>query len=278
MEKKLIIFVSLIGASFAMLILAVSIPKGILFAPFKILIVLIAAILDVAALSSRYYLYIIQPIAQQRKRYIVLSDENPYHLSPSGDSILRKEGEEYIAMAYVSIPIYKSASEMSPEEKIAFATQISLLTTILKNPVRYSTEMYVMNKDNYISTLRDAVDKAEDEQVKLTQAKAEGKKIERVRGQLTMWRNMLEAVSSSPSFELATYASVSAKGYKEYEAVASVQQRAGELIAGIGSVLGVTPLIVTGDDLLKFVEPECLIPYSTISEEINENLMKEGGF
>jgi hypothetical protein len=279
MQKKLLVFLVFMLGAFGALMIAVSLPRSLIFAPIKIILIIIAGVLDVMAVASRYYTYMIMPLIQQRKRDVVLSDEIPYHLSTNGDAIIRKEGEEYFATAYVSIPLYRSASEMSPDEKISFDSQIARLTTIIKTPVRFTTEMYVMNKDSYISTLRDTVDKKEGEEAKLMQdVNADPKMLNRTRGELTMWRNMLESVSSSPSFEIVTYAAVAAHGYKEYEAAAAVQQRASEIMAGIGSQLGVMPGIVTGEDLLKFVEPEYLIPYSTVSEQINENLVKEGGY
>lgn len=279
METKLLVFLVLIVGAFAAMMVAVSLPHMLILAPIRIILIVVAGVLDVGAIASRYYTYMIMPLLQQRKKEVVLSDETPYHLSSTGDSIVRKEGTEYFATAYVSIPLYRSASEMGPDEKISFAQQVSRLTTILKTPVRFTTEMYVMNKDSYIATLRQAVDKAENEEARLTQEKdTEPKMLNRVKGELTMWRNMLESVSSSPSFELVTYAAIAARGYKEYEAVAAVQQKASELMAGIGAQLGVSPGIVLGEELLKFVEPEYLIPYSTVSEQINENLVRESGY
>jgi hypothetical protein len=65
---------------------------------------------------------------------------------------------------------------------------------------------------------------------------------------------------------------VSARGGKEFEAVSIAQQRARELMSGVGAIFGVTPAVVTGPDLLKLIEPEYLIPFSTVSETINRNV------
>jgi hypothetical protein len=46
-------------------------------------------------------------------------------------------------------------------------------------------------------------------------------------------------------------------------------------MSGIGTVLGVSPNIVVGNEILKYVEPEYLIPYSTITEQIARIVRQE---
>ena len=99
--------------------------------------------------------------------------------------------------------------------------------------------------------------------------------LDRTRGKLAMWRNMLDSISKGFSFELSTYVTVSAKGSKEYEASSLAQQKAKEMMSGIGSVFGVPPSIITGQDLLRFVEPEYLLPISTVTEQINKNIQEQ---
>ena len=79
-------------------------------------------------------------------------------------------------------------------------------------------------------------------------------------------------MSSNSSTELVTFAAVSALGGKEYEAITLAQQRAKEIMNGIGTILGVSPNVVVGEEILKLVEPEHLIPLSTVSEEISKRI------
>ncbi|MCL5440398.1 MAG: hypothetical protein M1448_00735 [Candidatus Marsarchaeota archaeon] len=275
MQTKMMIFFLFFGLSFALLIAAVAIPPSAIGDVLRLILVALAMLFDMLALSSRFYTYMLLPILKQRKKEIVLTEEAAYWLSSTGDSTLRKEGEEYIATVYVSIPIYKSSTEMNPEEKMNFSMQISRLLGLSKSPVRFTTEMYIMNKDSYIAKLRDTITNIENKEIKMSQDNAGGKEAERVHGELAMWRNMLDSMTSASSFELASYASVTGKGFKEYEAIALAQQKASELMAGIASTLGVTPSIVTGNAILKFIEPEYLIPLSTITEQINKNVLNE---
>ncbi len=275
MDAKIIVFLGFVGVSFLFLSVALSLPSGLLTNLAKLMLLVLAVMADILAFSSRYYSYLIVPVLKQRRRDIVLSNENPYWLSPSADSILQKSGETYTATVYINIPLYRSSTEMSDAEKVDFTRQISRLVGLSKDPARFTAELYVMNKDAYIQQLRDTISGVEMEESKLVQDGAQQDKVERVRGKLSMWRKMLDHVSSATSLELASFASVSAVGGKEFEAVSIAQQKARELMSGIGSTLGVSPNIVTGDELLKFVEPEFLIPYSTVSEQISRGIQAQ---
>ena len=275
MEKKIFVLLGLLTLSAIFLALAASLPGGLLFNVIKIPLLIIALVLDVLAFSSRYYTYLMLPLFDQRKQNVVLSAEQPYWLSTTSDSIMTKQGDDFVATMYINIPLYISSTEMSDEEKLAFSKQVSSLVGISKEPVRFTTELYVMNKDSYIQQLRDMISGVENEESALEQKGASPNDLERARGKLSMWRKMLDNVSKATSLELVSFASLSARGTKEFEAINLAQQKAKELMSGIGALLGVSPNIVTGNDLLKFVEPEFLIPYSTISEQISKNIQEQ---
>lgn len=275
MEKKIFIFLGLLGVSFILLATIIALPGGIALDSLKLFLLLLAILSDVLAFASRYYTYLMIPMFRQKRRFIVLNDQSAYWLSSSADSVLQKEGDTFIATVYINIPLYRSATEMTDEEKITFTQQVSRLVGLSRDPARFTSELYVMNKDSYIQKLRDTINQVENEEAKLTQESASQKEIERVRGKLAMWRKMLDNVSKATSLELTSFATVSAKGGKEFEAVTLAQQKARELMAGIGTTFGVTPSIVVGDDILKFIEPEYLIPFSTVSEQISKNVQEQ---
>jgi hypothetical protein len=275
MDKKIFVFLGLLGISIFLLIVDISFSNSALAPPYKILLLLLVVFFDVLAFSSRFYTYIMMPLITQRKRHVVLNNEDAYWLSGSSDAILHKENDEFTATVYVKIPLYRSGTEMTREEKLEFTKQVSRLVGTSKEPARFTSLLYVMNKDLYIQNLRDTISSAEHRESELIAGNAPQNELERVRGQLNMWHNMLDNVGAATSLELMIYASVSAKGVKEYEAISAAQQRARELISGTASIFGVAPSIVTGDAILKFVEPEFLIPYSTISEQIARNVREQ---
>ncbi len=240
----------------------------------KIVLLAVALLLDIIGFSSRYYMYLIKPMLKFKK-HIVLSKEDAYHLSSTADAVLRKEGDNFIATVFVSIPVYRSSTEMTDDEKLEFSRQVSRLVGISRDPVRFTTQVHVMNKDSYIQTLRDTISATENEQADLMLKNASPSEQERVKGKLAMLRNMLDSISKSMSFEMVSYASISATGSKEYEAVGAAQQKARELMAGIASTFGVSPSLITGDNILKFIEPEALIPFSTMTEQISKGIEEQ---
>ncbi len=275
MNAKLLVMLGFLAVSLVFLLVAVTIPLSVLPGYLKIVLLIVSLVFDVMAFSSRYYSYLIIPMLQQRGKNVVLSNEQPYWLSATEDAIIKKDKTGYTATVYINIPLYKSATDMTDEERLEFSRQVSRLAGISREPIRFTTQMYMMNKDSYIQSIRDAISAAENEEAELMQKDADQNSLEIVKGKLSMWRNVLESVSKISSLELSTYATLSATGIKEYEAIAVAQQKAREAMSGIGSVLGVTPSIITGKDMLRFVEPEYLIPFSTISQEMTEKVEEE---
>ncbi len=277
MNPKIFLLIGFLALSLAMMGIATIVPGTLTYQPVRTLLLVLAVFFDVMAFASRYYTYLLAPLVKQRKKNVVINDQPPYWVSTTGDCIVRKDGNTYTATAYINIPLYVSASEMSDEEKFRFAMQVSRLVGISKDPVRFTSELYLMNKDEYIQKLKDNINQMEMEEAKLADpnSKAQGPEMEHIKGKLSMWRRMLENVSKEVSFELGSFAAISAKGVKEFEAITIVQQKARELMNGIASTLGVSPNIVVGNDILKYIEPEYLIPYTTITEQISRNIQQQ---
>lgn len=275
MNPKLLVFMAFMGISVVLLALAVVLPQGILFIIPKLLLLILAVLFDVLAFASRYYTYLLLPLSRQRRRDVVISDQNAYWLASTGECIVRKDGEEYSATAYINIPFYISSSELNDDEKMRFTNQVSRLVGLSREPVRYTTELYLMNKDDYIHTLKDSISQIENEEAKLVEAGAPIGQLDHVRGKLSMWKKMLENVANGTSFELSSFATITARGAKEFEAITLVQQKARELMNGIATTLGVPPNLAVGNELLKYVEPEYLIPFSTVAEQISRNLNQQ---
>ena len=275
MNQKAVTFISLLAASAAAVGIAAALPLSLVPGYGKVVLLLVGLALDFLAFTSRYYSYLLGPMIRQRKRPVILSKENAYWLSQSSDSIMRKEKETFVSTVYVSIPVYSSATEMSDDQKLNFVNQVSRLVSTAKDPTRFTTQLYVMNKDAAIQTIRAAQNEAETDEARLVQSNAKQSEVERAKGKSSMWRGIMDNISTVTSYELFSYACVSSTGMKEFEAASLAQQKAKELMAAIGATFGVSPSIVTGTELLKLVEPEYLIPVSTMHEKINKNIQEE---
>lgn len=238
---------------------------------------IIALFFSVLGFSTRYYSYLYIPLFKSRKRNIILSNKESFILSPSGNTIIVQDSAGTYATAFVKIPIFRSSTEMTESEKLDLGRTFSRVLTLTKETTKFSSEMYVVNKDEYISRVRT---KLEDTSEKLREEQSsqpsDPVKINRLKGELTMWENLISNISTSRSESLTTYNMVSAFGQNEEEASSIAYQKAEEIAAGISAALGVTAYIAEGEELLSLIEPNYMIPVETVNEIIRQKSIKEG--
>ncbi len=275
MDKKILLLMGFLGASVLVMVIDVSLPNALVDPLIRILLLAIALFLSIMAFSTRFYTYLLLPMLKQRSRHVVLSTDDAYWLSAGQDAVMHREGILFAATVLVKIPMYVSATQMNPEEKLNFTRQVARLVALSQEPVRFTTQLHMMNKDNYIKTLRDTINEVDTMEAALMSGGTVSEPEQVIKGKSSMWHHMLDNVASTPSFELVSFAAVSARSPKEFEAVAEAQRRAREVISGISAVFGVSSSIVTGSEILKFVEPEYSIPYSTVAEQISKSVREQ---
>ncbi|MEM3255369.1 MAG: hypothetical protein QXH69_03295, partial [Candidatus Micrarchaeaceae archaeon] len=135
LSVRTIFFVVFLGASVVILLFSTLAPGYIL----RFVLVLLALISDVIAFSTRFYAYIFTPLARMKNKRIVIKSDEAFILAPSGNAIVTREGSDVYATAFVKIPIYRSATEMSDEEKIEFARLFGMVATLSKTPAKITT-------------------------------------------------------------------------------------------------------------------------------------------
>lgn len=244
----------------------------------KFIFAILALLTDMIAFSTKYYAYLFVPFIQMKSRTITLSDEEAFMMAPSGNAIIVRNSSGVFASAFVRIPSYRSATEMSQEEKVDFSRLFSRAVTLMKTPVKFATQLYVINKDAYIGNIRGKLNEAEERYQNIATGKdAQKSDSERVKGEVTMWHNLYDSVSKTKSQALEAYAMVTAQGGNDEEATNLALQQADEIATGISAVFGIGASVVEGDELLKFVEPDHMIPSVTISEQIMEKSLGTGG-
>jgi len=69
---------------------------------------------------------------------------------------------------------------------------------------------------------------------------------------------------------------VTAPGGTEEEATTIALQQADELAAGISAVLGVSAYVMPSNEFMHLIEPEELIPFATITEQMHEKIASIG--
>lgn len=265
-------FVILLAIAFALEVVALGFPASAL----KFVLSLIAVIFAVLAFSMRYYSYIFIPLLHAKNKNIVLSEYEPFILAPSGNAITTHSESFVYATAYVRIPVYSSSTEMEDEEKQDFSTLFSRVVSLSKSPIKISTQMSVLNKDDYINKVKDKLNDAENRyQVITTDKTAKPEDVERIKGEVTMWHNLLDNITKLQSLAAISYIGVTAMGGNDEEAINMALQKANELAAGIGAIYGVVADIISSPEIFLLIEPEYIIPFSTVNSQINENTMKQ---
>jgi hypothetical protein len=240
-------------------------PPGL--SPLALIIAVVALALALLAFATKDYLFMFDAIAHMKNMSAVIDSNDPFYLAPNGTAIVVRRGNDIFATAFIKVPVYDSATEMSDEEKYNFSLLFARLISISKTPMRLSSQLHSINKDEYIARINTKLSESEGRYNTLQgDSTADPKALDRVKGEVTMWRNLLDNVSRSNSQELVVYASVTSIGNSEDEAINLVAIKADEISAGISATLGVTATIVTGNEILVFIEPDYMIPPTTISE------------
>lgn len=272
-DTRTLLFVVFLSIALVFMVFADELSIG---AVGKFAFLLIGLLFDVLAFSVRFYSYIMIPIIKNKKGIVELNTDNAFAFAPSNNAILTRDNDRIYASIYIKIPIYKSATEMTDEEKGNFANLFGNLVTISKNPIRLTSQLYMINKDAYVEKIRKKLNESEDVYRKLEDSKNVAKEeMARAKGELTMWHNMFDNIVRTQSYSLMSYAVVTAEGGTAEEAVNIALQSADEAVAGIGALLGVKPLVVSGDEILLMTEPDYTIPLSIITEQIKQKTLSE---
>ncbi len=231
--------------------------------------IVIALVFDVLAFSTKYYMAFFIPILKMHGRTAVIDSSEAFRMAPSSNAIVVRRDSDVFASAFVKIPTYRSATEMNAEEKIDFTKLFSRALTVARQPVRFGAQFYVINKDLYINNVKNKLNEAEERyQTASLNSKITKSESERIRGEVTMWHNLFDSVSKVKSHALEAYAMTTAEGGNEDEAINLALQQADELATGLSAVFGVTASIIEGPELLRFLEPEYMIPSVTLSEQM----------
>lgn len=277
LEFRMLLFIILLSGSLVLVLVAGSIPG---YSIVQLVLGIFAVILDILAMATRYYTYLFEPFYRMKNKVAVIDSADPYALSPSGNAIIKRENDLVYATAFVKIPIYASATEMEEDAKADFAQTFGRMLSIVKEPYRITTQLYVLNKDAYVEKIRNKLNEAQERYSELigresaqeaTSRKTVSPESERIRGEMTMWRNMLDSVNRARSHSLVSYAAITTVGNTEEEAVNLAVLKGDELATGISTTFGISASIASGKEILYLIEPDYMIPIANLSQQISES-------
>lgn len=264
-NSKFFMFGVLVVVAFLIAVIISVIPPA--FFPVSFVLAVIALVIDIIAFSAKYYSYLFNPILKMKNRTAVIDDEEPFYMSSGENAIVVRRANAVYATSFIRIPVYRSSTEMTDEERLGFAESFARVTSISKYPIKIASQLYVIDKDEYIGRITAKLNDAQTRyNMLVNDAKTSKEMMHRVEGELTMWHNLFDSVSRAHSQAQVAYAMVSAVGGTEEEATGIAQQRAEEIAAGISTSLGVVASVVHGSEILVFIEPDHMIPPTTISE------------
>ncbi|MCL5412942.1 MAG: hypothetical protein M1569_00880 [Candidatus Marsarchaeota archaeon] len=264
-SKETLTFVGLISGGIILSMVVTAIPPdlGIL----ALVVALLAMLAAIIGFSATLYYYLFEPFRRMKNRSAVISNEDQFFMSPSGSSILQRSEDGICATAFIIIPIYRSSTEMTDEEKFGFSDAFSKLLNVSREPLKICSLTRIINKDSYIERIRSKMDEVDGRYNALISNKDTPKaQLDRIKGETAMWHNLLANVTAANSKSQILYAMVSQVGSTEEEAMNLVNIKAQELSAGISAALGVTASVMSGEDILSLIEPEYTMPPATISE------------
>lgn len=267
----MMLFITLIGVAIVLIV-----ATGVTHIPIlNGILAILALFVAFVAFLTKNYIYLFESIVQKKGKNLVLSSTEAFTFSPSGNAIVRREKDNVFASCFVKIPIYRSATEMSNQEKTDLSKLFGRILSLSRTPIKLSAQLYVVNKDDYITKLRGVLNVAEEKyrEIQALGGDQQRAAMERARGEVTMWRSLLDNVSQTHSQGLVLYAMVTALGGTDEEATNIAYQRAEELAGGISATLGVNAAVVTGNEILTFIEPDYMIPRETVSERIRQKTM-----
>jgi hypothetical protein len=260
-----LIFSIIVAISFVVAVSISFVPAN--FSPLVLVLAVISFSAALVAYATKDYFFLIRALPYMKNNIAVIDDTDPYYLAPNGSAILVRKGDTVYATAFIKVPSNSSATEMDDEQKYNFALLFGRLVSISKTPMRISSQLHSINKDEYIAKVTARLNDSEARYNTLqSDSKADPKALERVKGEVTMWRNMLDNVSRTNSQDIEVYASVTAVGNSEDEATNLVAIKADEAAAGISATLGITATVAQGNEILTYIEPDYMIPPATIGE------------
>ena len=264
-NRSSLIFVILIGAGliFSLVISFIPSSQSIIALPFAV----VAIIASVIGFAVKDYYYIFEPVLHSRGKSIVIEGGDLFYLSSNGNAIISRVDSQLYATSFVRVPIYNSSTEMTDDQKLNFSNLFSRAISISKTPVKISSQLYPINKDEYIARINTKLNQVEERYNTVLGNKDFPKaELDRVKGEVTMWHNLLDSVSKANSRALSLVVSASALGSTEDEAVNLAAIKADEIVAGINTTFGIPAAIISGEELFVCVEPDHMIPPTTVTE------------
>jgi len=218
------------------------------------------------------YGYLLVPIITEHTRIIMRMDGG-YEV-PAGEEVITKQvGNVYYASAFLTIKVFESATEKSPEENVTYNEYFERAISNLKYVTKIVYMLYVEDvgqKRKMIETKR------AEGQLRLARERDKSEpdvlKIDKYEREVSHWDLQLnKMIKGVKPMGVIAYAMTTSAGVSKEGAIATVKAQASELMTVLSNALNVEVKWLKGDEMLKCFEWERFYP--TSPTELEEALM-----
>jgi hypothetical protein len=262
MQTRELLFYSLLGVSF---LLSFFVIGFILYLPnfIKFILIFLSGVFAYFAYFSFKFDYITLALLSQKSKKIKTGGQR-YWFSPTGDVLVTKIGNTFYASVFLRLHSYSSYTEKTDEEKVEFVRLWERAIGSSEQPINFSSIVVYINREAYISAINEKLLKAQSEYEEAKQKEAKGEEIERLRGEVAMWKNILEHIKATPSRNQLSIVIVTQKGENEEAAIANAKTVSSNLALNLSAILGVEVTQLNQHEIEACIEAEKIMPSSEV--------------
>ena len=262
MQVRDILFYSLLGVSLLLSFVAMAFT---LFIPnfIKFILILISGAFAYLAYFSFKFDYLATALLSQKSKRVKTGGQR-YWFSSTGDTLVTKIGNSFYASVFLRLHSYSSYTEKTDEEKVEFARLWEKAIGSSEQPISFSSMIVYINRESYISTLNERLLRAQNKYEEAKQKGAKDEEMERLKGEVAMWKNILEHIKAAPSRNQLNIVIITQKGENEEAAVANVKSTASNLALNLSAILGIEVTQLNQHEIEACIEAEKIMPSNEV--------------
>jgi hypothetical protein len=262
MHTRDLLFYSFLGLS---LLLSFFVIGFINYIPnfIKFILILLSGILAYFSYFLFKFDYIALALLSQRSKKIKTGGQR-YWFSPTGDVLITKIGNTFYASVFLRVHSYSSYTEKTDEEKVEFVRLWERAISSSEQPINFSSIVVYINREAYLSAINERLLKAQTKYEEAKQKEEKPEEIERLRGEVAMWKNILEHIKATPSRNQLNIVIVTQKGENEEAAIANVKTISSNIALNLSAILGVEVTQLNQEEIEACIEAEKIMPSTEV--------------
>lgn len=207
------------------------------------------------------YGYILVPLITKYGNVVQIM-EGGYEIPPSNDVILKNVNGVYYASKFLSVRIFESTSEKTPEENVVYSEYFERAISSVKYVTKFAMMVYMKDMTEHRNRIET---KHAEAQLRLARERDKPEpdvlRLDRYEKEVAMWENQIHKLTRGiKPMGMVSYLMTTAVGVSKEAAMAAVNAQANELKATIANALNVQVEPLAGDEMLRCFQWEAMIP------------------